>query len=78
MMARPAMTPIATTAQNAERHPAACPSAVPKHVGERQPGERQRDRLRALLTRDEIAGDDRTDAEEGSMCERGQDPCRHQ
>ena len=39
------------------------PKGNAEHVGERQPGEQQRDRLRALLTRDEITGDHRTDAE---------------
>jgi hypothetical protein len=57
--------------------PGGLPECRPKgnaeHIGERQPGEHQRDRLRALLTRHEIACDHRTGAAEGSMCERGQD-----
>src|SRR3546814_11370068 len=47
-------------------------------IGERQPHEHRRDRTRALLGRNEARRNDRPDATEGAMVERGDDPCDHQ
>ncbi|ABA49619.1 hypothetical protein BURPS1710b_3224 [Burkholderia pseudomallei 1710b] len=56
--------------RGAERHA--------EHVREREAGEHQRDRLRALVRRDEVARDHRADAEERAVAERGDDARDHQ
>jgi hypothetical protein len=49
-----------------------------EHVGEREAGEHQRHRLRALPVRREIGGDYGADAEERGVGKGGERPRRHQ
>ncbi len=71
VIARNATIPITTTAQNAARHPAACPRAVPNGtpstLASVRPANINDTRLRALLTWHQIAGNDGANSEERAM-----------